>query len=108
MTEHTPGPWIYESETKTIRSKPANYWLASMDSWDGAVNNEANARLIAAAPETAAERDRLKDINADLLAALEAAVARVELAVREEQRPIMVAWLPSARAAIAKAKAKGQ
>jgi hypothetical protein len=31
---------------------------------------EANARLIAAAPETAAERDRLKALNAELLEAL--------------------------------------
>jgi hypothetical protein len=30
----------------------------------------ANARLIAAATETAAERDRLRHVNADLLAAL--------------------------------------
>lgn len=35
-----------------------------------AVNAEANARLIAAAPETAAERDGLKAITAELLAAL--------------------------------------
>jgi hypothetical protein len=48
---HTPGPWRYEPETKTIRSEPANYWLATMDSWDGAINNEDNARLMAAAPE---------------------------------------------------------
>ncbi len=47
---YTKRPWKYESETKTIRSYPENYWLASMDSWDGAVNHEANARLIAAAP----------------------------------------------------------
>jgi hypothetical protein len=33
-----------------------------------------NARLIASAPETAAERDRLKKINAELLEALEACV----------------------------------
>ena len=50
-TQHTPGPWRFEPETKTIRSVPANYWLATMDSWDGAVNNEANARLMASAPE---------------------------------------------------------
>ena len=49
--EHTKGPWKYEPETKTIRAIPSNYWLASMDSWDGAVDNEANARLIASAPE---------------------------------------------------------
>ena len=53
----TPGPWQYEATTKTVRSVPANYWLASMDSWDGAVDHDANAKLIAAAP--------------DLLAALE-------------------------------------
>ena len=41
MTKHTPGPW----------KKPAH-------------------RLHAAAPETAAERDRLKESNAELLAAL--------------------------------------
>lgn len=51
LGEHTRGPWRYEAETKTIRSVPANYWLASMDSWDGAVDSVANARLIAAAPE---------------------------------------------------------
>jgi hypothetical protein len=51
MSTHTPGPWKYEAATKTIRSVPANYWLATMDSWDGAVNSPANAQLIAAAPD---------------------------------------------------------
>jgi hypothetical protein len=49
--KHTPGPWKYEQSTKTIRATPSNYWLATMDSWDGAVNHDANAKLIAAAPE---------------------------------------------------------
>lgn len=56
----TPGPWRYEASTKTIRSEPTNYWLASMNSWDGAVDHEANAALITAAPELAAENDRLR------------------------------------------------
>jgi hypothetical protein len=43
--------WRYEASTKTIRSVPENYWIATMDSWDGAVDHEANAKLIAAAPE---------------------------------------------------------
>lgn len=47
----TNGPWRFEPATRTIRSVPANYWIATMDSWDGAVDNAANARLIAAAPE---------------------------------------------------------
>lgn len=49
--KHTPEPWKYEPETKTIRSSPQNYWLATMDSFDGAVNHDANAQLIAAAPQ---------------------------------------------------------
>lgn len=53
--EHTPGPWRYEPETKTIRSVPANFWIATLDSWDGAVCHEANAQLIASAPQTAAD-----------------------------------------------------
>jgi len=48
---HTPAPWIYEESTKTIRARPSNYWLATMDSWDSAVNHKANAQLIAASPD---------------------------------------------------------
>lgn len=43
--------WRYEASTKTIRSVPGNHWIASMDSWDAAVDHEANAKLIAMAPE---------------------------------------------------------
>lgn len=43
--------WVYEPETKTIRSKPGNHWIASMDSFDGAVDHEYSAKLIAAAPQ---------------------------------------------------------
>lgn len=46
--KHTPGNWRYEAETKTIRSVPTNYWLATMDSWDGAIDNAANAARIVA------------------------------------------------------------
>ncbi|MCK5605642.1 hypothetical protein KAR91_27355 [Candidatus Pacearchaeota archaeon] len=59
--KHTPGPWTYNDYTKTIRG-PYNHWIATMDSFDGAVNNQANARLIAAAPEmlTFIEKVRLQ------------------------------------------------
>jgi len=79
--QHTPGPWSYSEGTRTIRG-PQNHWLASMDSWDGAIDHAANARLIAAAP--------------DLLAALQDCVA-----VPNKNRPDEV-W-QRARAAIAKA-----
>ncbi len=49
--EHTPGPWRYEEGTHTIRAVPSNYWIATMDSWDGAIDSEANAALIAESPE---------------------------------------------------------
>lgn len=77
--QHTPGPWRFEESTKTIRAVPQNYWLATMDSWDGAVDHEANARLIAAAP--------------DLLEALELALVATD-----------GNWEDRARAAIAKAR----
>lgn len=90
-SQHTPGPWRFERGTSTIRSEPANYWLASMNSFDGAVNHEANARLIAAAP--------------DLLEALKLA----QLAVSElcyEQDPANECWnvLQVVNSAIAKAE----
>lgn len=59
--KHTPGPWIFEASTQTIRSVPTNYWLATMDSWDAAVNHKANAHLIAAAPELLAALEALKE-----------------------------------------------
>ncbi len=43
--------WKYEEETKTIRTVPSNHWIASMNSWDQAVDTPANAHLIAAAPD---------------------------------------------------------
>jgi hypothetical protein len=84
-TKHTPGPWRYEPGTKTIRAVPSNYWLATMDSWDGAVDNNANARLIAAAP--------------DLLAALQALADKCVPGCTPYAKE-----LPAARAAIRKAE----
>jgi len=86
---HTPGPWKYEPGTKTIRSVPANYWLATLDSWDGMVDNEANARLIAAAP--------------DLLATLKMCLPFVER-VRAQSGGDGAITLAVARDAIAKAE----
>lgn len=82
-TQHTPGPWKFELGTKTIRSIPENYWLATMDSWDGAVDHGANATLIAAAPDLlAACKDAMAALQyhghyGDCIA-LEAAIAKAE------------------------------
>lgn len=48
---HSPAPWIMAPGSKTVRAMPQNYWIATLDSWDGAVDHEANAKLICAAPE---------------------------------------------------------
>ena len=68
-----------------------------------------HARLIAAAPETAAERDRLKAINAELLTALEALCDLMpQTRPGNMQSDEYHIWLQAdkARAAIAKAQPK--
>ena len=72
MTEHTPGPWVFRSDDMKIihKSGPSltdNLHIATI-SRQG-LETDANARLIAAAPETAAERDSLRLLNTNLLAA---------------------------------------
>ena len=61
--EPTPGPWTliwHGNETYpfplSVHTEDHSCWIAR----DGTTSSEANARLIAAAPETAAERDRLR------------------------------------------------
>lgn len=61
---------------------------------------EDDARLIAAAPETAAERDSLKEINAELLAAL----TSLRDAFIGTSVEVQADAMRAARAAIAKAK----
>lgn len=70
----TATPWRHEAGSKTIRSVRENYWLATMDSWDGAVNNEANAGFI------------VKAVNAheDLVNALTLALPFVETALEDK------------------------
>ena len=79
-----------------------------------------HARLIAAAPETAAERDRLKAINAELLAAAQAGIAYDKAIAECANDPDKMAtyhtaqgddldalyddWITKTRAALAKAK----
>lgn len=70
-TKHTPKPWIIDRGLSTIRIMKAGYIIATVKklshAWEEA---EANSWLIVAAPETAAERDRLKESNGELLEAL--------------------------------------
>lgn len=95
--QHTPGPWIANDHLKngqwqilgqeyTLSNDFGDYVRPVIVSVMGGGRRpfyseaEANARLIAAAPETAAERDRLKEINAELLNALQLAASRLHCA----------------------------
>lgn len=79
-TKHTPGPWFVMGidGNGDIQVSGHPFYIGHSDPLYHCIvtgNNEAerkaNAALIAAAPETAAERDRLAAINAELVAALE-------------------------------------
>ena len=117
MTEkHTPGPWAFVSLAphKFGISDAALIGQKGCHSVIGQIWSEANARLIAAAPETAAERDRLKAINLELLSALQWITEFVEdhpewddSYFREKgEAKSETAWMIDARAEIAKAEAE--
>ena len=87
-TKHTPGPWVWDSHYDDLRP----LWYSEMSqgfgylSWDNDETREANAHLIAAAP--------------DLLEALEAIVATWD---GPKYNHFMADNIDLARAAIAKA-----
>lgn len=56
MSKHTPGPWIISQDDEFLHvydvMTPTGYYVASThDGVEGKCNSEANARLIAAAPD---------------------------------------------------------
>ncbi len=85
-SEPTPGPWNVQGAAEfdgegygqpdiaPFRIIGNGWVLASVIGDVSDINAEANARLIAAAPETAAQRDRLEVANVELLDALTKAV----------------------------------
>ena len=106
----TPGPWyidetgidiIYISSPNTMESMGTicDLYFKNDHGIHRFDNAEANARLIAAAPETAMERDKLKVINAELLEA----IIEAELHSRKRLPVKKATWLKMC-AAIAKAK----
>lgn len=111
---HTPGPWAVhknkgEAVPYAIRDKGTFLIGEIYGSTIGDPDEVlANARLIAAAPETAAERDHLKVINAMLLEALERlANAALDCQMRgysERNATVLRKYEDEARAAIRAAK----
>ncbi len=87
MSKHTPGPWkpTYESDPYRLVDHTDGREIAAVSGVDNE-NRDANARLIAAAP--------------DLLEALKGLLPMWESGVSEP-------WVEAAKAAIAKAEGEG-
>ena len=117
--QHTPGPWYcpgINSKYGVFDWKQANITtgneyapiIATVYTEDptylGEIDHNtmlANARLIASAPDLLAERDQLREINAELLASLD---FMVQAADTEPGMSIYRAHIDVARAVIEKAK----
>lgn len=76
-TGHTSGPWLAKREgfsTVYIEARIGGGMLQEIAACGptagGSDEQEANAELIASAPDLLAENDRLKALNAELVAAL--------------------------------------
>ena len=66
-TQHTPGPWHVGMKPGPIIYGPKGEWIADIQhSMLELDENRANVALIASAPGLLAERDRLKESNAEL------------------------------------------
>lgn len=77
--KHTPGPWTFAPDLSAVVVVQDHRVRAVADF--GKIDlpeTEANARLIAAAPETATERDRLKNLNAELVTAIKGLLVEVD------------------------------
>lgn len=65
--------YSYCPSTETIRTAPGNHWVASMNSWDGAVDKTPHGHLLAAAGDLrdACDDPDLDDAHDELSALLE-------------------------------------
>lgn len=122
-TKHTPGPWKSApdfmgpdtySEGDAIAVFPANGGVCicevvarngqGISRPDIQAQAEANARLIASAPELLADNERLREVNAELLEALQYAESVLTLVECTGERQIgNGVCLDVVRKAIAKA-----
>ncbi len=95
MTEsqHTPGPWrvvptpeeLYPYKIDAADGNSSQPWqIAHLVGGIGEKIDTANAHLIATAPETAAERDYLQEVNRQLVTALNLAILYLGKAVADD------------------------
>jgi hypothetical protein len=70
---HTPGPWKAEKENAhtgqvaTCHGDGDGWWEIWSPNWGDGINAEANARLIAAAPELLEVLECILDISEDII-----------------------------------------
>jgi hypothetical protein len=114
---HTPGPWwvkAVEDRTYVMAGPFADGFTAQIARFGNiwSPTDCANAYLCAAAPETAAERDHLRAVNAALRDALESLLAYAEDVVNDPKllaqfkRGTVERDVKQARSALAKAEGK--
>ena len=103
MSKHTPGPWSYRKCQCGMEG--CSQFTISVQ---GSVGfQEADARLIADAPRLYEENQRLRNVNAELLAALKELVEIVDGAISDRSTGNMDSFtLQPARIAITKAEDK--
>ena len=102
--KHTPGPWhIDASKSFYVFASGALAEQAGVEHGPFICNasTQANAALIASAPDLLAERDRLLQVNAELLVALKGIIRHLGPFMGQG---CMDSEIAVARAAIAKAE----
>ena len=79
-TAHTPGPWVagitWANCIQKVYKNPEDEIACVLPRAPG--EGQANAALIAAAPETAAERDQLRQINSELMRQLQLLIWKMQ------------------------------
>lgn len=101
-TKHTPGPWTYAPWGDGSSPEGCvNIYAPDSEVTIAEDVLKQEAPLLAAAPETAAERDRLKAVNAELLGLLKEAYDNLE---DNEYEPMNVDLYNRIRRGITKAE----
>lgn len=96
---HTAGPWRWTTFGQLYNGNGDAVLTAHCAHLTDDFASSADAALIAQAPDLLAERDRLKAVNAELLAALEQMVRYDDLSEAEQQPAV-----ERARAALLRAR----
>jgi len=108
--KHTPGPWrVGRNGGCVVSDTPSENAIPGSDAVEyygghliGESITKANAAFIAAAPETAAELERVKAVNKKLVEALEFVVRDINCCGKDVE--IYATALAKARAALSRAE----